>query len=345
MKFQRLLTRNHDTMKRSFVWIILAFFSTIACQPKSKQEVKMAISESDIQFSYQNISGIGKDSVYNRRDNSDVIKVGNTYYVWYTRMDSPVTAGYWGTIWYATSEDEGYTWTEQGMALGLGDEDLFDGHSVFTPNILVNEGKYYLYYTGVKQTPGNTNKGFENNSTTDITAIGLAVAASPERPFERISSEPVLEVSADSAAFDSFRIDDASLLLKEGKTWLYYKGRCILDGKQGPGRTKMSVAFADNPEGPFTKYEGHLLDKSHEVLIWKKDGGIASLASISSTINFATDGLQFSVLQDSIRNIPQAPGLYRPDLEDSNEAVDTPGWGIAMRSKKGETYLVRFEMK
>ncbi|SFB53592.1 family 43 glycosylhydrolase [Algoriphagus aquimarinus] len=332
-------------MKGSFVWIILAFFSTIACQPKVNQVSELASAEPSIQFTYQDITGIGKDSIYNRRDNSDVIKVGGKYYVWYTRMDSPVTAGYWGTIWYATSEDEGYTWTEQSMALGLGDEDSFDGHSVFTPNILVHEGKYYLYYTGVKLTPGNVNKEFENNSTTDITAIGLAVSDSPDGPFERINSEPVLEVSADSAAFDSFRIDDASLLVKGGKTWLYYKGRCILDGKQGPSRTKMSVAFADNPEGPFTKHDGPLLDKSHEVLIWMKDGGVASLASISSTINFAVDGLQFSVFQDSISNLPQAPGLYRPDLEDGNKAGVTPGWGIAMRSKKGEAYLVRFEMK
>lgn len=90
-------------MKGSFVWIILAFITAIGCQPKGNQESEAATAESDIQFSYQDITGIGKDSIYNRRDNSDVIKVGNTYYVWYTRMDSPVTAGYWGTIWYATS--------------------------------------------------------------------------------------------------------------------------------------------------------------------------------------------------------------------------------------------------
>mgnify|MGYP000993558474 CR=1 FL=1 len=28
-----------------------------------------------------------------------------------------------------------------------------------------------------------------------------------------------------------------------------------------------------------------ILDKSHEVLIWNQDGGLASLASINSTIN------------------------------------------------------------
>ena len=128
------------------------------------QELKFTgenfVSDS-VSFSYTEISGIGKDTLYNRRDNSDIIKVGNTYYVWYTRMDSPITPGYWGTIWYATSEDEGFTWKEQGMALGTGKEGAFDSHAVFTPNILAYEGKYYLYYTGVKPTPGNPNKEFK----------------------------------------------------------------------------------------------------------------------------------------------------------------------------------------
>ena len=31
----------------------------------------------------------------------------------------------------------------------------FDSQATFTPNILFADGKYYLYYTGVKPTPGN----------------------------------------------------------------------------------------------------------------------------------------------------------------------------------------------
>ncbi|MCP4311572.1 MAG: family 43 glycosylhydrolase [Bacteroidetes bacterium] len=98
------------------------------------------------------------------------------------------------------------------MALGTGEDGVFDSHAVFTPNILAYEGKYYLYYTGVKPTPGNPDKEFEGNSTTDITAIGLAVA--------------------------------------------------------------------DSPDGPYDKHGDPLLDKSHEVLIWSQDGGVASLAAV-----------------------------------------------------------------
>jgi hypothetical protein len=327
--------------------LLIAFASvclTAACQ-STKTPINTPPPTSSARFKYQEITGIGFDSTYNRRDNSDIIKVGNKYYVWYTRMNSPRTSGYWGTIWYATSEDEGLTWKEQGMALGLGAEGAFDSHSVFTPNILAYNGKYYMYYTGVKPTPNNAKKAFENNSKNDFTALGLAVADSPDGVFMRVKNNPILQISKDTAAFDSYRIDDASLLVRDKKIWLYYKGRSIIHGTQGPKFTKMGVAYANNPEGAFQKHEGAILDKSHEVLIWKMDKGIASLASISSSINFAADGVHFSTIQNNLSDIPQAPGLYRADLEQGNTRNEVPKWGISMMQKKGAVYLVRFEMK
>lgn len=319
-----------------------------ACGSKTtsqESKAKETIPLDPINFTYSNITGIGVDSLFNRRDNSDIIKVGNTYYIWYTKMISPVTAGYWATIWYATSEDEGHSWKEQGMAIGVGEESEFDSHSVFTPNILTYYGEYYLYYTGVKPTRGNPDKIFEGNSINDFTAIGLAVSNSPNGPFVRVANNPILEISQDSADFDSYRIDDASLLVLDQKIWLYYKGRSIIHGKKGPGLTKMSVAYASLPEGPYGKHPTPLLDKSHEVLTWCKDGSVASLASINSTINLAADGVHFSPIQSNLIKIPKAPGLYRPHLEDGNKETKVPGWGISMVQKKGITYLVRFEMK
>ncbi|WP_276166011.1 family 43 glycosylhydrolase [Zobellia alginiliquefaciens] len=340
---------NQNSLGYFKTFMAIALISLVSC--KSKNENK-SIETSSVKpsnsnfynFTYQEIKGIGPDSTYNRRDNSDIIKVGDTYYVWYSRMDSPVTSGYWATIWYATSKDEGYTWQEQGMALDIGKKGGFDSHSVFTPNILVYNGKYYLYYTGVQPTPGNPNNEFEGNHTTDFTAIGLAVSDSPEGPFKRVENNPVLTVSETPEDFDSYRIDDASMLVKDNKIWLFYKGRSIVDGAKGPGLTEMSVAYAEKPEGPFIKHKGSLLDKSHEVLIWKNNTNIAALTSISKSIYSADDGIHFSILQDSLTHIPKAPGLYRPDLEDGNTATETPGWGIAMKGKKGQVHLVRFEM-
>ena len=331
--------------------MVLAILFLASCKSKNEEkskEIADVASQSSgptTTFTYQTIPGIGIDSLYNRRDNSDIIKVGDTYYVWYSRMDRPITPGYWATIWYATSKDEGHTWQEQGMALGLGEEGEFDSHSVFTPNILAHKGKYYLYYTGVKPTPGNAKKEFENNSETDITGIGLAVADGPEGPYVRVKNNPVLEISQEDEDFDSYRIDDASLLVKEEKIWLYYKGRSIIHGKEGPRLTKMGVAIADQAEGPYKKHPEPLINKGHEVLIWNENGGVASLASLSKSIHWAKDGINFSPTEENLTNIPMAPGLYRPHLEDGNTTNEIPGWGISMKGKKGVVYLVRFEMK
>ncbi|MEP0366316.1 MAG: family 43 glycosylhydrolase [Cyclobacteriaceae bacterium] len=323
----------------------IAAMAFTACSYKNgkAQSGEGATSTETVAFSYQDVVGIGMDSVYNRRDPSDIIKVGGKYYVYYTRMDSPIRSGYWGTIWYATSEDEGYTWLEQGMALGLGAAGAFDSHSVFTPNILAFEGKYYMYYTAVKPTPSNPEGKFEGNSTNDFTAIGVAVSDSPDGPFERLSNNPVIAHSEVTSDFDSYRIDDASLLVRDGKIWLYYKGRCIEHGKKGPKLTEMGVAIADSPEEPFIK-KGSLLDRGHEVLIWKEGKGVSCLASLSQSINHAKDGLRFTMKYDSLQNIPLAPGLYRPHLEPGNPDVETPGWGISMTQGSGYAYLMRFEM-
>ena len=227
----------------------------------------------------------------------------------------------------------------------MGANGKFDSQSVFTPNILVYEGKYYLYYTGVKPTPGNMNNEFENNSTNDFTAIGLAVADSPKGPFVRVKNNPILEISEMPEDFDSYRIDDAALMVKDGKIWLYYKGRSIVHGKKGPGLTKMGVAIADQPEGPYKKHPEPLIDRGHEVMIWNHDGGIASLASISKSIHWAKDGINFSPIGENLKNIPIAPGLYRPHLEDGNKAKEIPRWGISLKGKRGVVYLERFEMK
>lgn len=337
--------------KRVYVYLpfvmLLLLFAACGSKHSEKMEVtqEVLIKENNVEgvsFSYSEVTGIGLDSVYNRRDPSDIIKVGKKYYVWYTRMDKPIRSGYWGTIWYATSEDEGRTWQEQGMALNVGGKGTFDSHSVFTPNILAYKNKYYLYYTGVRPTPGNPEGKFEGNSTNDFTGIGVAVADSPDGPFKRATREPVIAHSEVSSDFDSYRVDDASVLVREGKIWLYYKGRCIEHGKEGPKRTQMGVAMAEKPEGPFQKHSKPLIEKGHEVLIWNHNGGVASLASLSKSIHWAEDGLDFNPLQENLTVIPMAPGLYRPHLENGNTANEIPGWGISMRQSKDEAHLFRY---
>lgn len=178
------------------------------------------------QFTYSD--AIGPEAGITRRDPSDVIRVGGLYYVWYTKVrdtQEGYPSGYPGSIAFATSPD-GLTWSEQGVCLEPGPDDAWDGHGVFTPNILVADNKYYLFYTAVPEP-------FDVPYTKGVTptAIGMATASRPEGPWDRLDSNPVLRPEAeDSTYFDSFRVDDASLIVRDGKYWMYYKGRALTAG-------------------------------------------------------------------------------------------------------------------
>lgn len=298
-----------------------------------------------VSFKYEEVKGIGHEKGCTRRDPSDIIKVGGTCYVYYTKVYGRAP-GYWGTLWYAASTDEGYTWEERGEILGVGNAGAFDSQATFTPNILCAEGKYWLYYTGVKPTPGNERGEFENNSTTDITALGLAVSDSPDGPFIRVSNEPILKVSPEPEKFDSYRIDDASLLYRNGLYWLYYKGRSRLHGEGGPAHTQMGVAYSNRPTGPFIKLDRPILSGSHEVLIWPHRTGVAALASLSSTFEYAADGVDFTShpLGVNAENRPNAPGACRPDLTEAEATGTGLQWGISMVHHGDEAYLIRYEL-
>ncbi|MBN1910729.1 MAG: family 43 glycosylhydrolase, partial [Pirellulales bacterium] len=320
-------------------------------------------------FRFQPARGLGREEGVTRRDVSDVIRVGDTYYIWYSKVDHRKLAphnrrmkhqGYVATIWYAVSKDEGHTWEEKGEALGLGAPGEFDSFAVFTPNILKFDGQYYLYYDAVK--PTDEKKGtFQNNSTTDRTAMGLAVSDSPDGPFVRIKNNPILvptQPSTDNnvpSAFDSYRVDDSALLVRDYDgdgdldVGLYYKGRNFDHGRAGPGKTRMGLAIADTPEGPYVRANGGrpILTGSHEVMIWPHREGVAAYASLTQTFEYAPDGIDFlsNRLGAKAGPKPIAPGCYRPDL--TNPAAYGRGirWGISMKEPGGPyPYLLRFEV-
>ena len=177
--------------------------------------------------------------------------------------------------------------------------------------------------------------------------MGLAVADSPHGPWKRVSEEPIFSYNPDGKSFDSYRVDDASLVVREGRIWLYYKGRNMQDGQGGPGQTKMGVAFANRPEGPYIKFEGNpILDNSHEVLIWSHREGIGTYASKSRTLEYAADGLDFSSNPVGIETLPKpiAPGAFRQELTEPGKYGEGLQWGISMKDPGGPyPFLVRWE--
>ncbi len=282
--------------------------------------------------------GLGAEEGVMRRDPSDIIKVEDQYYVWYTKGRQ--VSGYNATIWYAISSD-GHKWVEMGEALPRGPIGSWDEQSVFTPNILVAEDHYWLFYTAVPKPFYNSGPNITK------TAIGIAVSNSPEGPWKKLNQNPILKASDDPRKFDSMRVDDACLIFRNGKYWLYFKGR---QWDNTPGHTKMGVAIADHPGGPYVKYEGNpIIQAGHEVLVWPYGKGIVALISnagpkeIAKTLQYTEDGINFRKMDDLTR-VPSAPGAYRPEAFLDSGKGKMIAWGIHIGQKEGFfPFLERFD--
>jgi hypothetical protein len=140
------------------------------------------------------------------------------------------------------------------------------------------------------------------------------------------------------------RVDDAALIVREGKIWLYYKGRSKAHGRHGPRMTRMGVAMAEEPTGPFVRYEGYPLHEGHEVLVWPQSFGVSSMATAAGPkqMYYALDGKQFFVCNDRI-DAPGAPGIYRADNFSEGWIAPVPEWGIGHERQGDDLYLVRFD--
>ena len=267
-------------MHKLFLFAVVALAAVAA----RAQETTVAT----VTVTHTELEGIGSEDGVMRRDPSDVIKVGDLFYVWYSK--GTISPGYDATVWYATSED-GHSWTEKDMALAKGKTGSWEGASVFTPNILVAEGKYWLFYTG-------TSNEFIKGKFNPDSKIGIAVADSPDGPWERLASNPALKNSDNKADFDSHLVDDACLLVKDGKYFFYYKGRQL--GKS-PRQTQMGLAVADKPQGPYIRFAGNpVIPGNHEVLVWPQGTGVAAMIgttgpkAITNSILYSEDGYKFT---------------------------------------------------
>ena len=299
-----------------------------------------------------------------RRDPSAVLKVGDTYYTWYTKGVGE-TVGFgsgdpeakvfpWDKteVWYATSKD-GWDWKEQGMAVGHGPTGAYDDRAVFTPEVLAHEGKYYLVYQTVKAPYLNRVKN----------QIGMSIADSPDGPWEKLP-EPILSPSDDGkwdgeeddrfkvqkkGSFDSHKVHDPCLLYFRDKFYLYYKGETMGEEMTFGGREiKWGVAIADKIEGPYVKSPYNPITNSgHEVCVWNYGDGIAAMLITDgpekNTFQFAEDGVNFEIMA-RIKWGPEAAGLVK-SLDAEEEPLAGLEWGIshAYDSSWNWNYIQRFE--
>jgi hypothetical protein len=273
-----------------------------------------------------------------RRDPSVVLSMAGRYHVWYSKNVAGRVqdhSGFTASIYHAASED-GHRWEETGEALPKGESGAWDDCGVFTPTVYCHGGRIWMLYTAMPE-------AWKTAQATTKGTIGLAVAESPQGPWSKLG--PVIRCSDDPAAFDSLRVDDACVVLRQGRIWVYYKGR---QWDRSPAQTKMGLAIADRPEGPYVKQpQNPVLDSGHEVCVWPHGPGVAAMVCAvgpqGNTLQYSPDGLRFQRVCST--EPPKAPGPYRADLS-PGAAPSAEGagitWGLGMVEPRWP-YLVRFE--
>ena len=310
-------------------------------------------------FRYARITGIGRDAKVSRRDPSSVIKVGDLFYVWYTRRETeseplgiengpdhlPAVDWDLADLWYATSTD-GFDWQERGVAVARTAPGGYGDRSATTCDVLAANGRYYLYF--------QTFTGPFRRERGDYCDVSMAWADSPDGPWQRVD-RPVVELGAPDE-WDSRSIHDPFVIVYRGKYWLYYKGAPL---DQEPGRTILragGVAIADRPEGPFVKSPlNPVVNSGHETMYWPYRGGVAGLVAMDGpekdTIQYAPDGLNFEV-KSHVQMPPIAGGPFCPDAFADNGDGRGITWGLSHLTDipdaeqlypRRHSFLVRFD--
>lgn len=306
-------------------------------------------------FKYSMLSGFDYNNgngTISRRDASRIIKVNGKYYMWYTkrntevppmgpdRADDESPSVDWDLcdIAYATSND-GFHWEEQGIAVKRPKKPNIGWRSVSTPDILVWNGKYYLYYQAFNDMSG---KGLYD------CAVSMSYSESPDGPWIPINKTIIS--NGKDGEWDQYAIHDPQPIVYKGKIYLYYKGDYNKKQKYGTIRSQ-GLAISDSPFGPFKKYERNpVISSGHETQLFRFKEGIASIMASdghkNNTIQYASDGINFKI--GSICSMmPRAAGLYDPDAFTDVKYAKGITWGIShylVPSKdKKHTILLRFD--
>lgn len=298
-------------------------------------------------FKYTPLKGFdyhNHDGTLSRRDPSKIIRVNDRYYVWYTRRQTsgPPQGPGKGTeqlpssdwdlaeIWYATSKD-GFTWTEEGVAVPRPAKPEVGWRSVCTPDILVWKGKYYLYYQGFVEMSGLRG---------DDCPVTASVADSPDGPWRPVGR--IIIPNGPAGAWDQFSIHDPYPLVYRGRIYLYYKS----DLPGAPEAVRLhGLAIADDPLGPFEKHPLNPVSNSgHETTLFPFEEGIASLVirhgPEHNTIQFAPDGVNFRVVARASL-MPTAAGPYVPDAFTNSGDGRGITWGLSHFVDAGKTPATR----
>ena len=165
----------------------------------------------------------------------NVFKDGHTYYLYYHGI--PVDHDRWGPGRYrlgvATAHHPLGPWTKYGEApvLDVGSEDSWESRYVACAAVLKERADtYYMWYTGMVE-----------GGPRDI---GLATASSPVGPWTKCDDNPIIK-----------DFGYVGGVVRVGGKYHMYNEHPI--SENSPDQGPFCLATADNPEGPWQRYDGN----------------------------------------------------------------------------------------
>lgn len=182
-------------------------------------------------------------------DCSPIVGEDGKIHVFFSRW--PDEFGNWLTkseIAHAVADTPRGPYTVVGTVLNGRGGDHWDASTVHNPTIHKVGNRYVLFYNG-----NNLNHADRYDGQAPSTQrIGMAIAEDLYGEFKRVGEDPILEI--DSGHWDSYMNNNPAWLQHpNGQYWLYYKAW----DRYHDNLRKIGVAFAEQIEGPYTKYAGN----------------------------------------------------------------------------------------
>ena len=174
-----------------------------------------------------------EDNTANHINDPSILKVGNSYFMYFTRAEKFVI----DRIHVANSKD-GLKWNVVGVALGAGKGDAWDSLSVGRPSVIHDEGMFKMWYDGRKDFPIGTPVEGAPVSSESHRCVGYATSNDGIK-WVRNGDEPVF--GNDAGGIDVQRIGSKYIMVYESHS---------------------GTRYAKSDDGVVWKDNGHLLRKS-----------------------------------------------------------------------------------
>ncbi len=317
-----------------FVIIVFAAGFAESASPREGNH-SIPVELTDVRVKRSPAMGL-KDKKWHRQDPSNILRIKNKYHVWYTRhspskkWNETRTQPNGMEIWMATSEN-GRHWKEHGLVLPPSKPGQWHQRATHAPHVVPWNGKYYLFFSAfegphvTKKRPGRK-------------FFGLAVSKRPEGPYEHVGEKPIFSPSKDKKAFDHYLIDDPCIIRREGKFYLYYKGR-----SSNTSQCWLGVASAKDITGPYQRVQAKPVSDArwHTGCVWPHRDGVAGIADDKTQrIAWSPNGRSFE-LGAKMPGIGDA-GVYCPDAFADSEYRQGITWGLAL-GWKPTIHIIRFD--